>query len=162
MSCSILYTWITSALSRLYSNEGNPNARSLSLYGKCDIHLTSFVARLCTFSRRRGEACSAIVTSENSNQSDSIIPEPASASCNNDNSEPIGESGGASRTLTRTRSSSRMKQSQTQAKCNNSSKRRSESYKPKTEDQCLLCNRNIKSKAAHCETGNHWVHYHCD
>ena len=51
MSCSILYTWITSALSRLYSNEGNPNARSLSLYGKCDIHLTSFVARLCTFSR---------------------------------------------------------------------------------------------------------------
>ena len=51
MSCSILYTWITSALSRLYSNEGNPNARSLSLYGKCDIHLTSFVARLCTFSK---------------------------------------------------------------------------------------------------------------
>ena len=51
MSCSILYTWITSALSRLYSNEGNPNARSLSLYGKCDIHLTSFVARLCSFSR---------------------------------------------------------------------------------------------------------------
>ena len=112
--------------------------------------------------RRRGEACSAIVTSENSNQSDSIIPEPASASCNNDNSEPISESGGASRTLTRTRSSSRMKQSQTQAKCNNSSKRRSESYKPKTEDQCPVCNRNIKSKAAHCETGNHWVHYHCD
>ena len=51
MSCSILYTWITSALSRLYSNEGNSNARSLSLYGKCDIHLTSFVARLCTFSK---------------------------------------------------------------------------------------------------------------
>ena len=51
MSCSILYTWITSALSLLYSNEGNPNARSLSLYGKCDIHLTSFVARLCTFSK---------------------------------------------------------------------------------------------------------------
>ena len=50
MSCSILYTWITSALSRLYSNVGNPNARSLSLYGKCDIHIKSFVARLCTFS----------------------------------------------------------------------------------------------------------------
>ena len=50
MSCSILYTWITSALSRLYSNEGNPSARSLSLFDKCDIHLTSFVAGLCTFS----------------------------------------------------------------------------------------------------------------
>ena len=37
-------------LSRLYSEEGNPNARSLSLYDKRDILLTSFVARLCTFS----------------------------------------------------------------------------------------------------------------
>ena len=50
MSCNILYTWIISALSRLYSNESNPNARSLSLYGRCDILITSFVARLCTFS----------------------------------------------------------------------------------------------------------------
>ena len=29
---------------------GNPYARSLSLYDKCDILLTSFLARLCTFS----------------------------------------------------------------------------------------------------------------
>ena len=50
MSCSILHTWITSAFSRLYSNQGNPNAGSISLYGRCDIRLTSFVARLCTFS----------------------------------------------------------------------------------------------------------------
>ena len=50
MPCSILYTWITSAFSRLYSYEGNPNARSLSLYDRCDILLTSFVARVCTFS----------------------------------------------------------------------------------------------------------------
>ena len=49
MLCIIMYTWITSALSSLYSKEGNPNARSLSLYGRCDILLTSFVARLCTF-----------------------------------------------------------------------------------------------------------------
>ena len=49
MLCIILYSWITSALSCLYSNEGNPNARSLSLYDKCDIPLTSFVACLCMF-----------------------------------------------------------------------------------------------------------------
>ena len=36
--------------------------------------------------------CSAIVTSENRNQPDSIIPDPPTASCNYDNLEPMVES----------------------------------------------------------------------
>ena len=63
----------------------------------------------------------------------------------------------------RTRSSSRIKQAQSQAKSDNHSKRQNgATNKPKTEDQCPVCLRNIKSKAAHCELGGHWVHYHCD
>ena len=39
-----------SALSRLYSNDGNPNICNLSLYDICDILFTNFVALCCTFS----------------------------------------------------------------------------------------------------------------
>ena len=50
MSCSIVKTCITSAIFHLYSKEGNPNARRHLLHDRCDILLTSFVARLCAFS----------------------------------------------------------------------------------------------------------------
>ena len=39
-----------SALSRLYSNDGNPNICNLSLYDICDVLFTNFVALCCTFS----------------------------------------------------------------------------------------------------------------
>ena len=40
MSCSILYTWITSILSRLYSNKGNPNARRLAFHCMVCVYTT--------------------------------------------------------------------------------------------------------------------------
>ena len=48
--CIILYTWIISVLSLLYSKDDNPSAFNLSGYVRCCIHFTSLVARLCTFS----------------------------------------------------------------------------------------------------------------
>ena len=53
MLCIILYTSVKSALSRLYSSDGNPSFLSLSGYGRfltLEFLETSFVARLCTFS----------------------------------------------------------------------------------------------------------------
>ena len=50
ISCRILYVWLMSALSLLYSDVGSPSLRNLSVYYKPLHDDTSFVARLWTFS----------------------------------------------------------------------------------------------------------------
>ena len=50
MLFNILYISIKSALSRIYSSDGNPSFLSLSGYGRFLILKTNFVTRLCTFS----------------------------------------------------------------------------------------------------------------
>ena len=114
-------------------------------------------------SQRRGVVCSPIPV-VNETPCDSKAPDATSATQTNDSSMlKCADGGNAGKTLTRVRSSSRLlKQSEVQAKSDNRGKRQSDRHKPKTEDQCPVCSRNIKSKAAHCEMGKHWVHYKCD
>ena len=50
MSFNILYVSTILALNRRYSSDGRPRIFKRSLYGKCAISLTSFVALLWTFS----------------------------------------------------------------------------------------------------------------
>ena len=101
-------------------------------------------------SQRRDVVCSPTPVA-NETPCDSQVPDATSATQTNDSSMLKSADGGnTGKTLTGVRSSSRLlKQSQVQAKSDNRGKRQSDRHKPKTEDQCPVCSRNINSKAAH-------------
>ena len=107
-------------------------------------------------SQRRGEACSSVTLSENEMQSESSIPDSSSRTRDGDNLESavVSDEIMAERLHVRvvvlTLNSPRLRLRVTR------------------KDGVLLinlkwiCLRYVKSKAAYCESGTHWVHHHCD